>query len=124
MNAVTVMPRSPVVLVGLRWVARAASVVSIGLLAAFAFGGGEPGLPTAKEWVALALFPAGVVAGMVLAWWKEVPGGLVTAASLMAFYAVMYSGRGVLPGGPYFVLFALPGLVLLVCGLLDRRVRG
>ncbi|XVJ59878.1 MAG: hypothetical protein HEQ23_10930 [Tepidisphaera sp.] len=123
MNSVTVKPHSPVVLVGLRWVARAASVVSIGLLAAFAFGGGEPGLPTAKEWVALAFFPVGVVAGMVLAWWKEVPGGLVTAASLAAFYGVMYAERGAVPGGPFFVLFSLPGLVLLVCGLLDRRAR-
>lgn len=124
MNTATMTSHSHMPLVGLRWFARAASVVSIGLLAAFAFGGGETGLPTAKEWFALALFPAGVVAGMVLAWWKELPGGFLTAASLAGFYTVMFAQRGVVPGGPYFVLFSLPGLLLLVCGLIDRRVRG
>jgi hypothetical protein len=103
----------------LRWLARLTSLASIGLLAAFAFG--EPGTPTAREWLVLAFFPGGVVLGMVLGWWRELIGGTVAVLSLAAFYACMFALSGRVPGGPYFALFSLPGALFLAAGLAARR---
>lgn len=123
MNSIAVTPVSSIPLVVVRWIARAASVASIGLLAAFAFG--EPGVPTLSESVALAMFPVGVAAGMIWAWWDELRGGLVTALCLAGFYVWLFARDGKVAHGPYFVLFAAPGLVLLACGLIEwLRRRG
>jgi hypothetical protein len=81
------------------------------LLGAFVLG--EPGTPTPREMVALACFPLGVVVGMLLGWWRELIGGGVTAASLLMFYAWMWLAGGRFPTGPYFLLFASPGLLFL-----------
>ncbi|MBU3682648.1 MAG: hypothetical protein FGM39_01240 [Phycisphaerales bacterium] len=109
----------PVVVI--RWLARAASLASIGLLVAFATSGGS--WPTALEWALIACFPVGTVAGMALAWWKEIAGGLVTLASLVAFYAIYAVAGGGPPTGPWFIAFAAPGLALLGCGIAARLTR-
>ena len=97
-----------------RWIARVGSVASVALLLQFLFGGGEAGTPTASEAVALAFFPIGVTVGMALGWWREWWGGLLTAGSLGAFYLWIVVQGGQVPSGPYFVLFALPGLLWLL----------
>ncbi|MBX3359784.1 MAG: hypothetical protein KF745_15315 [Phycisphaeraceae bacterium] len=107
----------------LRWLARIGSLASIGMLAAFAFGGGEPGVPTLRELGMIALFPVGVSLGMILGWWRELWGGVLTVLSLAAFYALSFGLTGRPPGGPYFVIFALPGVLFLACGLLARGRR-
>ena len=103
----------------LRMLARAASVLSLALLVMFAFSGGN--WPSPREWLMIAFFPVGVAAGMVLAWRHEVLGGAVTIASLVGFYAIAWSADASRPLGPWFVVFALPGLLLLACGLLTPR---
>jgi hypothetical protein len=102
----------------LRWVARAASVASLALLAMFATSGGAA--PTASEWLMLAFFPIGVAIGMLVAWRSEILGGSIAAASLVAFYAILSLDATRPPAGPWFVVFASPALVLLVCGLTAR----
>jgi hypothetical protein len=104
----------------LAWAARLLSLASTGLLLAFAFGGHEPGTPNAREWVLLAAFPIGVVAGMLVGWWRALAGGLLGLASLGAFY-VMAGAWGRFPTGPYFAIFALPCVLFLASGLLARR---
>ena len=101
-----------------RWIARILSLASIGLLVAFATSGGE--WPTALEWALIACFPVGTVAGMAIAWRFEISGGLVTLASLLAFYGIAIAAGGHAPGGPWFVAFASPGLALLGCGIATR----
>ena len=123
MNPTPSVTSSPAAVVALRWIARIASLASIGLLALFAFGGLENGVPTALQTVSLLLFPVGVVAGMVWAWWNELRGGILTAVSLVAFYAWMAIAFGRMSLGPYFVLLASPGLGLLVCGLIEQQRR-
>ena len=103
----------------LRLVARAASLLSLGMLVLFAFSGGN--WPTPFEWLMIAFFPVGVAVGMVLAWRREVVGGAVTIASLVGFYVIAWSADASRPLGPWFVVFASPGLALLGCGLLQRR---
>jgi len=111
----------PAAVVVIRWLARAASLASIGLLVAFATSGGD--WPTALEWALIACFPVGTVAGMAIAWWREIAGGLVTLASLAAFYAICTVAGGGPPTGPWFVAFAAPGLALLGCGIAARLTR-
>ena len=80
------------------------------------------GIPTGKEWVALALFPIGVVIGMLIGWKSQLIGGCVTAASLVGFYVVMFAmERGSVKGlGPWFAIFSSPGLMILVLGVVER----
>ena len=102
----------------MRWLARLGSLVSVTVLLLFIFGEGlDPSRITFVEWVGLLFFPFGVMAGMLLAWRWETFGGALTLFSLLGFYMVMYSDRGQLPGGIWFALFSLPGLIFLICGL-------
>jgi hypothetical protein len=102
-----------------RWAARLFSIVSAALLAAFLFGGF--GAPTPSEAVGLALFPGGVALGMAIGWRREGLGGAVTVASLAAFYVWMTILDGHPPRGPYFALFAAPGLLFLAAWALRRQ---
>jgi hypothetical protein len=103
----------------LRWIARLASLASVGLLSLFFFG--TLGSPTPGEAIALAFFPIGVALGMLMGWWREAWGGWATLLSLAAFYLWMIVLAGHPPRGPYFLLFAAPGLLFLVCSLIERR---
>jgi len=105
----------------LRWTARIWGVASTLLLMAFAFGGRENLHFTAATAFAFALFPCGVVAGFVIAWWRELVGGLITVSSLILFYLVLFSWSGRVPLGPYFLLFAAPGFIHMVSALMARR---
>lgn len=113
------------VLTALLWTARALSVVSVVLLLLFLTGedGLDPSKVRPREWVALLFFPLGVMAGMVVGWWREGLGGAVCAGSLLAFYAWHLLSTGGLPGGIYFFAFSLPGFLFLLYGLLSKRSR-
>jgi len=103
----------------LKWTARAASLASLAILAAFAFG--EGGTPTLRQAVLMVFFPFGLVGGLVLGWWRETWGGALSIASLVAFYLLEAAMSGRFPGGPYFAILASPGLLFLASGLLHRR---
>ena len=107
----------------LRWTARAWGAASALLLFAFAFGGREHLRFTPGEAVAFGLFPVGVVAGFVIAWRRELTGGLVTVGSRAVFglYAFAWSGRWL---GPYFLLFAAPGFLHVASAVIARRAAG
>lgn len=108
----------------LRWLARLASLASIGMILAFFVGEGfSVGRLTPGDWPLFTFFPLGVCAGMALAWWREGCGGCVTVASLLAFYVVHLAVSGKLPGGPWFAIFASPGALFLLSNLLRRCSR-
>lgn len=107
----------------LRWSARITSAATIAILALFAFGGGEPGLPNAREVVLLLFFPVGLIVGLVLGWWRERAGGILALASMGGFYAVYGAMHGGLPRGPYFAILAVPAVLFVVAGMVDRRGR-
>lgn len=109
-------PATPAPLLILRWFARIASLASIAMLAVFATSGGN--FPSASEWLLIAFFPVGVVVGMIVAWWREIAGGIITLLSLAAFYTTLLINSGHAPTTPWFIIFASPGLLLLICGLL------
>lgn len=103
----------------IRWIARIWSIGSAALLIPFLFSGG--GIPTAYEALMMAFFPFGVLIGFAIAWRREGLGGAITVFSLVALYVLMFLRDGRLPAGPYFVLFAAPGFLFLLCWLLSAR---
>jgi hypothetical protein len=110
----------------LLWVARILSIICILLILLFFIGEGfNPQNIAPQEWVGLLFFPLGVVAGMVIAWWREGLGGLITTLSLLAFYLIyglLFSGR--LAGGWAFVSFSAPGFLFLGYWLLKNMPTG
>ena len=105
-----------------RWLARVGSVASLGLMLLIFLGEEmKPDQLTATEIWGLLFFPVGITVGMLLGWRWEVLGGSVTVLSLLAFYKVMYAANGRFPDGIWFLLFALPGLLFLYCGLSKPR---
>jgi len=97
----------------LRWLARIWSFASVILLCAFLFGEGLPPLTFQA-----ACFPFGVMLGLILAWWFERLGGLITLISVVLFYVLEYFGSGSLPKGFAFIVFAAPGILFLYLGFL------
>ena len=74
-------------LVVIEMLARVGSIASITLLILFLVDSGfHPSEISAGEWAALLFFPIGVMAGMVIAWWKEGLGSAITLGSLLGFY--------------------------------------
>ena len=105
----------------LRWLARAASVLSIGLILMFLIGDSfNPARVRASEWVGLAFFPVGVATGMIVAWWKEGLGAAITLASLVAFYGIYGWLMGSNVNSAAFIFFATPGFLFLISWLLSR----
>jgi hypothetical protein len=99
--------------------ARIGSIASIILLLMLFKGEGlHPSEITRNEWAGLLFFPIGVIAGMVIAWWKEGLGAAVTVGSLVGFYLVYgYLLRNHI-GGWAFIIFASPGFLFLLHWLL------
>jgi len=111
----------------LRWTAKVWSLAALGLLLVIFVG--ELISPTTaegftqSELVGLLFFPIGTCLGMVLAWRRELLGGAVTLASMVAFYIWMYLDRAFFPRGPYFLLIAAPGVLFSLAGLLSPSAR-
>jgi hypothetical protein len=95
--------------------ARVGSIASITLLLMLFVGEGlHPSEISKNEWAGLLFFPVGVVIGMVIAWWKEGVGSVVTLGSLLGFYLVWgYLMRNHI-GGWWFLVFASPGFLFLL----------
>ena len=107
----------------LTWVARIWSLASIAFILIILFGEGLSGhgaRPTTTEWIGLALWPAGVTLGLIVAWFRKGLGGVIAVGSLIAFYVWNLLERGTFPRGPYFVLVAAPGILFLLSSLLSR----
>ena len=95
-----------------RWTARAWSVATIGIVLLLCAGEGlYPAGPA--EFVGLLLYPGGICAGMILAWWKEGLGGSITVGSLLAFYVLHTATAGSLPRGWAWIVLAVPGFLFL-----------
>lgn len=113
----------------LRWLARGWSLLSFAVVALFFVGElVAPTVPSAAplapgDWLAIALFPVGVLVGLGIGWRREGLGGAVALSSLAGFYGWMWLLRGRPPGGPWFALLAAPAALFLLLGWLERPRR-
>jgi hypothetical protein len=105
-------------LVWFRWLVRAlaAGIVVMAFSFLIGEGGFHPFLRPADETVLMVLFWA-AIAGLVLGWWSEWIGGLVTVGSILLFYLVHQFIAGSFPKGWAFALIALPGLLFLAIAM-------
>ena len=58
--------------------------------------------------------------GMGIAWRWELLGGLITIASIAAFYAWDFILSGRPPSSAIFIVLGLPGLLFVLASILDR----
>jgi hypothetical protein len=108
----------------IRWTCRALAAISVGLILAFLVGEGfRPSQVDAGDWLGLLFFPAGICCGMVLAWWREGLGGIITVGSLLMFYVVHYATSGTFPKGWAWLAFSAPGVLFLLSWRLSRNKR-
>lgn len=106
----------------LRWTARVLALATLLLLAMFYIGEGmNIGEITPREYIGLAFFPIGLTAGFIVAWRNEFLGGVISVASIVAFYLI-YGAllSGSIMQGSAFLVFGIPGLLFLIYGLLAR----
>ncbi|MBI1310618.1 hypothetical protein GC176_04855 [bacterium] len=109
-----------------RWSARLAGALSVGTLLYFVIAhlmnpdDGGPG-PTPSEWFGLTFFPAGVIIGLALAFFRPTAGALLALGSLAIFYLWHIADRGHFPTGVAFFVFTSPAILFLVSSLLDAR---
>jgi hypothetical protein len=119
---VVMKSRQQVTALAFRWLARLTSLASIGMLALFLFGEQFPvGRITAREWIGLAFFPAGVAIGMIIAWRKEGLGAAISIASLLGFYTIFGWLLGSRVSGPWFIVFVSPAFLFLIAWFISRR---
>ncbi len=103
------------------WTARIWGIASASLLLMFAFGGREHIRFTSSEAVGFLFFPIGIIIGFAVAWRNQIIGGIVTVGSLVLFFVWLSVRDGRFQFGPYFLLFAAPGFLHIVSGLLARQ---
>lgn len=110
----------PTYLFVLRWIARLLSVATIGFIALFLFGGGASwSAVRPQELIGLAFFPFGLMFGLMLAWRRELAGGLVSVGSIALFYLVYgLFVVGSMNFGIWIPMLALPGVVFLAYAVL------
>ncbi len=106
----------------LQFTARLLSAVVLIVAILFLLGGVTS--PTASysraEILQLALFGF-TLAGLLLAWKRELLGGTLTLISMILFYLVEWTVTGGLPRGVAFAIVTLPGLLFILCGLLRHH---
>ena len=101
---------------------RVLSVVSIVVILLFLFG--EPFNPTrlsSSELLLMVFFPFSVIAGMIIAWWKESVGSAIAIAGLAAFYLAHVVISGKLPHGWAFLAFTSPAFLFLAHWMMTHR---
>ena len=69
------------------------------------------------ELISFAFFPVGVMTGLLVAWKKELIGGLITVVSLIAFHLITkeYAFLG------WIDILALPGFLYVIYGWMIRK---
>jgi peptidoglycan/LPS O-acetylase OafA/YrhL len=72
----------------------------------------------------MLFFPIGVLAGLIVAWRREVTGAVISIGSLVLFFTWIFVRDGRLPGFPWwFLALAGPAFLFLAAALLQRRPR-
>jgi len=105
-------------LTAVRWTARISSIPVIVVFLLMFFGEGfDPTKVKSIEWVMLLFGPFGFMLGMILGWWKEGLGGVIT---IVSFFGAMLVGDYSGSGAAYMAVCAAPGFLFLLAWLLSN----
>jgi hypothetical protein len=105
------------------WLARGSAIFCLAILSWFVIAHlmeGGPS-PTAQEWIGIACFPVGVMAGLSIGLVRPKWGAIGVIASLMAFYVWYFVTAGTVASGPYFLLLSSPALLFVLQGWFTNR---
>lgn len=92
------------------------------LILFFVAGGYDLSHLDVKEILLSICFPFGIGIGMVIAWFNEKTGSLITVISFFGFYLIHLGFSGTFPKGPYFFLFSFPGFIFLAHWILEFKM--
>ena len=113
----------PTYLFVLRWIARLLSVATLAFILLFVVGeGGDWASVRAQDLVGLVFFPIGLMLGLVLAWRREMSGGLVAVGSIVLFYLVygLAINQAIFQGW-WFLVLSIPGWLFLLYAVLRHE---
>lgn len=114
---------TPWALLSMRWTARIIGLALGALVIFFIIGeGGFPVLRTPREWLMTAFFLISTIALILGCRWEAL-GGILSVAGMGGFYQVHYwfSGFSRWPGGWVIPSFFIPGLLYILCAILEHR---
>lgn len=111
----------------IRVLAISLSVIIIVILIMFMIGEGIPDVEDFKldpsELLGMIFFPAGVITGMILSWRYDFIGAIITLGSLACFYLVSLLFWNDIPSSPWFIIFASPGFLFLITGIIKKSIK-
>lgn len=101
----------------LRWLARVLAAGQVALVLLIAIGEGPPNPINQPGEVQIEFLGMGLIlTGLILGWKWEGLGGIMALAGIAIFHAI----EGKLWINPFFALFALTGILFLICRILTR----
>lgn len=114
---------TPVALLMIRWTARLIALAICALVLTIIFGEGDLfSRRSPMEWLMTALFLISII-GLFLGWRWESLGGVLSVTGMCGFYLTHYwtSNFTRWPGGWVFPCFFIPGILYVLCAVLERR---
>jgi hypothetical protein len=109
------MDKNITVVEALKTIARFWGVLSISLSLLFIFGKGvDLSKLTPIEWLGFFFFPFGLTVGLIIAWSKELVGGIIAIVSVAAFAVVMNINW-------YVAALGFPGLLFIMLHILTKE---
>jgi hypothetical protein len=110
----------------IRWIARIIATLSAGLILVIFIGEGiDDGIEplfqlTVREQFMFVAFGT-VWVGLILGLKSELWGGLLIIGGMIAFHLFDFAFSGNFPRGPFFLIFASPGVIFLLYAWLIRK---
>jgi len=109
----------------IRWITRIIGILIVLLFLVFFIGETDFSKPFSlpvNEIILILFIPVGLIAGIIIAWKREIMGGIIIAASVLLFNITAYISEG-FSFEMDFGIFAFVGLMYIICGVADRRLK-
>ena len=108
-----------------RWTTRVLSILTALLFIVFFIGEGipNPASLSFSEWLLMLFVPVMLIAGMVVAWMREMLGGILVVASILLFNLTAMITEGMFNFELEFGFFLIIGFGFIFCGFAKGRLR-
>ena len=109
----------------IRWITRIISISVVLLFLVFFIGEGDFSQPinlTTGEIAMIICVPILLIAGIIIAWKREILGGIVIVGSVLLFNIISMIAETSFTFELDFGLFLFIGLLFIICGVANRRM--